>query len=115
MYSTDQQPDYSLGFSVYISEDNSSWTLCGLAPTKTNKDKTSVIRCLPTSGLRGRFLKMERSKSNAASVSKTLQNDNYLVLCEVVVWGHAAEYIQTSKKIYFYRNSNSHIIIILQI
>ena len=78
-----------MGFSVFASEDNKTWTKCGKAPQDNNPiDKPIDIQC--STPLTGRYLSIQRSKKDRFRLDKT--DGNYLVLCEIVVWGHVAAY-----------------------
>ena len=71
-----------------------TWTLCGTAPIVNQPvEKLVYLQC--SSRLIGRYLKIERNKTEAALLSKTFITENYLVLCEIVVWGHLEIYKQT--------------------
>ena len=78
-----------MGFSIFTSEDNVTWTACGKDPAYNNPvDKPIDVQC--TTPLTGRYLTIQWSKEDARKLN--LPDPNYLVVCEIVVWGHVAAY-----------------------
>ena len=89
LFHVDGQHLYSLGFTINVSEDNTTWNTCGKAPINNNPvDKPIDIQC--STSLTGRYLTIQRSKEDAKKLKPP--GGNYLVVCEIVVWGHVAAY-----------------------
>ena len=81
---------YALGYSVFVSlnphEDGAS-QLCAVASTTVR----STVQLTCRKPLVGQYLKITRENSVYNNM------DNYLVLCEVEVWGQPTSYIKTGR------------------
>ena len=88
-YSLTGQTSLALGFEVWIiNNTGDSGILCATAP----KSGTNLLSfTCQNSPLIGRYLNITRTRN---------YKENYLVLCEVVVWGTIATYIPTGN--YFF-------------
>ena len=86
---------FALGYRVFVSKNfHNDRQLCATAPTKY-RGPINPIQLTCDKPLAGRYLIILRANNIFSGMR------NYLVLCEVQVFGHPASYIKTGNTYYY--------------